>query len=77
MFGQPVADIAEAIGMARQIDAVAQRRGGFCACGDDREVEDRERNYGGKLVCIVGCTKGLGAQIRRASAGTGDGGSDT
>ena len=27
MFGQPVADIAKPIGMARQVDAVAQRRG--------------------------------------------------
>ena len=42
MLGQPVADIAQAIGMARQIDAVAQRRGGFGARGDDREVEDRK-----------------------------------
>ena len=44
MFGQPVADIAQAIDMARQIDAVAQRRGGFGACGDDREVEDGKRD---------------------------------
>ena len=29
MLGQPVADIAQRIGMARQIDAVAQRRGGL------------------------------------------------
>ena len=41
MFGQPVADIAERVGVARQIDAVAQRRGGLGAGGDDREVEDR------------------------------------
>ncbi len=27
MLGEPVADIAEAVGMARQIDTVAQRRG--------------------------------------------------
>ena len=40
MLGEPVADIAEPIDMARQIDAVAQRRGGLCACGDDGEVED-------------------------------------
>ena len=68
MFGQPVADIAEAIGMARQIDAVAQRRGGFCPRGDDREVEDRERNHGGNLVGLVRSTKGLAAQIRAAPA---------
>ena len=42
MFGQPVADIAERVGMARQIDAVAQRRGRLGAGGDDGEVEDRE-----------------------------------
>ena len=40
MLGQPVADIAQRIGMARQIDAVAQRRGGLGAGGDDGEVED-------------------------------------
>lgn len=40
MLGEPVADIAEPIDMLRQIDAVAQRRGGFCACGDDGEVKD-------------------------------------
>jgi len=40
MLGQPVADIAEPIDMARQIDAVAQRRSGLGAGGDDREVED-------------------------------------
>ena len=40
VLGKPVADIAEAIDMARQIDAVAQRGGGSGACGDDGEVED-------------------------------------
>jgi hypothetical protein len=34
------ADIAEAIDMAGQIDAVLQRLSGSCACGDDGEVED-------------------------------------
>jgi len=29
MLGQPVADITQRVGVARQIDAVAQRRGGF------------------------------------------------
>ena len=46
MFGQPVADIAQRIGVARQIDAVAQRRGRFGAGGDDGEVEDGERDHG-------------------------------
>ena len=32
--------------MARQIDAVAQRRGGLGAGGDDGKVEDGERNHG-------------------------------
>ncbi|MGY3424904.1 hypothetical protein ACVWZW_005379 [Bradyrhizobium sp. F1.13.4] len=40
MLGEPVADIAEPVDMARQVDAVAQRRGGHCACCDDGEVED-------------------------------------
>ena len=59
MFGQPVADIAQRIGMARQIDAVAQRRGGLGAGGDDGEIEDRERNHGDKLVRPGRRTKGL------------------
>ena len=46
MLGEPVADIAERIGMARQIDAVAQRRGRLGAGGDDGEVEDGERDHG-------------------------------
>jgi hypothetical protein len=45
MFGQPIADIAERVRVARQIDAVAQRRGGPGAGGDDGEVEDGERNH--------------------------------
>ncbi len=40
VLGEPVADIAEAIDMARQIDAVLQRVGRTGACGDDGEVED-------------------------------------
>jgi hypothetical protein len=67
MLGQPVTDIAQRVGVARQIDAVAQRRGGFGTGGDDGEVEDRERNHGAKLVCDIGRTKGRLAQIRRAS----------
>ena len=50
MLGEPIADIAEPIDMARQIDAVAQRRGGFGAGGDDGEVEDGKRDHGDKLV---------------------------
>jgi len=30
MLGKPVADVAELIDMPRQVDAVAQRRGGLC-----------------------------------------------
>ena len=66
MFGQPVADIAKAVGMAREIDAVAQRRGGLGAGGDNGEIEDGERDHGRNLVRHDGPTKGLGAQIRRA-----------
>ena len=40
VLGKPVADVTKRIDMARQIDAVAQRGGGFCACGDDGKVED-------------------------------------
>src|SRR5882672_8613205 len=68
MLGQPIADITECIGVTRQIDTVAQRRGGFCACRDDRQVQNGERKHGLKLVRDVRRTKGLIAQIRRASA---------
>ena len=47
MLGEPVADITEAICMARQIDAVAQRRGGLCLGGDDGKVENGERKHDG------------------------------
>ena len=47
MLGKPVADIAEPIDMARQIDAVAQRRGGLGCSGDDGKVEDGEREHDG------------------------------
>jgi hypothetical protein len=40
MLGEPIPDVAEPIDMARQIDAVAQGRSGFGACGDDGKVED-------------------------------------
>ncbi len=40
MFGEPVAGIAEPIDVARQIDAVAQRRRRLGAGGDHGEVED-------------------------------------
>jgi len=40
MLGQPVADIAEPIDMARQVDAVAKGCSRFGTCGDDGEVED-------------------------------------
>src|ERR1700710_2140119 len=68
MLRQPIADVAERVGVARQIDAVAQRRGGFCAGGDDRQVENGERKHGLKLVRDIRRTKGPIAQIRRASA---------
>src|SRR6266851_2391167 len=72
VLGQPVADIAQRIRMARQIDAVAQRRGGLGAGRDDGEVEDRERNHEINLVRQIGPTKGRGAQIRRASVSGAD-----
>ena len=69
MLGEPVADIAEAVGMARQVDAVAQRRGGFCAGRDDGEVENGKRNHRDKLVWGISRTKAPMAQIRRARKG--------
>src|SRR4051812_4489163 len=68
MFGEPVADVAERIGMARQIDAVAQRRGRSGTRGDDGEVENREWNHGANLVRRAKQTKGAAAQIRHAPA---------
>ena len=72
MFGQPITQVAQRIGVARQVDAVAQRRGGFGAGGDDREVEDRERNHGNKLVRQSGRTKGPDPQIWGAKARMGE-----
>ena len=69
MLGQPVADIAEPIDMARQIDAVAQRVGRAGAGGDDGEVEDGKRDHGAKLVRSAGATKARRAQIRPAPVG--------
>ncbi len=66
VLGEPVSDIAEAIDMARQVDAVAQRRSGFRACGDDGKVEDGKRNHRDKLVRGVSRTKAPMAQIRGA-----------
>src|SRR5258706_3629783 len=66
MLGQPVADIAERVRVARQIDAVAQRCRGLGAGSDDGQVEDGERNHCPYLVHGIRPTKGPGAQIRRA-----------
>ena len=66
MLGQPVADIAQRIGMARQIDAVAQSRGGPGAGRDDGEVEDGERDHRHKLMCQAGRATGPDARIRAA-----------
>src|SRR5216683_6529150 len=71
MLGQPVADVALRVRVAREIDAVAQRRGRFGAGGDDGKVEDRERNHRDKLMRYFRPTKASAAQIRRASATTG------
>src|ERR1700692_785898 len=71
MLGQPVADIAQRVGVARQVDAVAQRRRRLGAGGDDGEVEDGKRDHRSNLVCWTGRTKGAVAQTRRASAGRG------
>src|SRR6267143_2011760 len=76
MLRQPVADVAQRVSVAHQIDAVAQRRGGLGARGDDGEVEDRERNHGNKLVRYSRPTKAPLTQIRRASATTRDDCSD-
>ena len=54
--------------MARQIDAVAQRRRRLGAGGDDGEIEDGKRDHGGNLMRAVGATKARAAQIRRAPA---------
>ena len=70
MLGQPVPDIAELIDMARQIDAVAQRRRGLGAGGDDGKVEDGERDHGAKLMRPARADKGpRRADQARAAAG--------
>ena len=63
---QPIPDKTKRIGVPRQIDAVAQRRGGTGSRGDDGKVENGERNHGPKLVRVGEPTKGPVAQIRRA-----------
>ena len=68
MFGEPVADIAQPIHVARQIDAVAQRRGGLGARGDNGEVEDGKRDHRVKLVRRGETTKAPAAQIWPAKA---------
>jgi hypothetical protein len=71
MFGEPVTEVAQPVGVARQIDAVAQCGGGFCAGRDDGQIEDRERNHRPNLVLRIGPTKGRAAQVRRAPARPG------
>src|SRR5215475_14069706 len=68
MLGEPVADIAEPVDMARQIDAVAQRGGRRRGGGDDGEVEDGERYHGPKLMHGSGPT--MGAVGRAGLTGT-------
>src|SRR4051812_22600101 len=58
MLGQPVADVAQRIGMTGEVDAVAQGGGGSGAGGDDGEVEDGERDHGGEVVGWRGGSKG-------------------
>ena len=74
MLGEPVADIAELIGMARQIDAVAQRRGRFGGGGDDRQVENRKRDHDAvNVVRPIGATKAPGTDQPSARRWTGGG----
>ena len=68
MLGQPIADIAEPIDMARQVDAVAQRRGRSGAGRDDGKVEYGKRDHGANLVRPIEGTKAPAAQIRPALA---------
>ena len=46
VLGEPVAGVAEALGLLGEVDAVAQRLGGGGAGGDRHEVEDGERGGG-------------------------------
>ncbi len=46
VLGEPVAGVAEALGLAGKVDAVAQGLGGGAAGGDGHEVEDGERRGG-------------------------------
>jgi hypothetical protein len=50
MLGQPIAAIALALGMAGEIERVAQRLPGIAALDDRREVEDGERDHDGDMV---------------------------
>ena len=59
MLGEPVADIAELVDMARQVDAVAQRGRGPGFGGDDGEVEDGKRDHGCKLIAAAERAMGI------------------
>src|SRR5258708_33603831 len=72
VLGQPVADVAERVRVARKVDAVAQRRGRLGAGGDDGKVEDREWNHGNKLMRYLRPTKAPAAQIRGAWVTAGE-----
>ena len=50
VLGEPVARIAEPVGVFGKIDRVAQRLGGRRACCDGREVENGEIGHGLKLM---------------------------
>ena len=46
MLGQPIALIAEALDVLREVERVLEGFGGGMALADRREVEDGERNHG-------------------------------
>src|SRR5690606_38179430 len=62
VLGQPVAAISEALGVARELAAAAQRARGVATMNDGREVEDRERDHGATIAQPGGRARGSGAR---------------
>jgi len=66
VLGEPVATVAPALGVLRQIERVAERLRGRAALGDGRQVEDRERDHGVNAARVLHGTLAVPAQARAA-----------
>ena len=60
VLGEPVAMEAERLGMAREVERVAERAAGIAAFDDGCEVEDRERDH--PIIMALGSRASPGSQ---------------